>query len=190
VNARASNGLMALHLCAGNLGRHEHLALLLKAGADVNVCTDTSHSALDIAYQIRDLLKGMLMGGNFTGSNNNGKLIGKPSDLCDAILVPNTRMKIIGVRGVSLGNFDDPGSPLEKIAGMTKRERKRYIWISLWRMHREKRSASSLTKNFEGGTFRYSAWMSMARRDAVQIHFQEFYFHSTPLANRVAGVFW
>ncbi|OCL04810.1 ankyrin, partial [Glonium stellatum] len=34
IDARASNGVTALHLCVGNLGRHEHLKLLLDYGAD------------------------------------------------------------------------------------------------------------------------------------------------------------
>jgi ankyrin repeat protein len=114
VDARASNGLTALHFCAGNLGRHEHLSLLLKAGADVSVYTDTGHSALDIAYQTRDLLRGALVRGDSTDLNDGGECIAEISDLCDAILVPNTRIKIVGVRGVSLGDSDNPGSPFEK----------------------------------------------------------------------------
>jgi hypothetical protein len=114
VDARASNGLTALHFCAGNLGRHEHLSLLLKAGPDVSVYTDTGHSALDIAYQTRDLLRGALVRGDSTDLNDGGECIAEISDLCDAILVPNTRIKIVGVRGVSLGDSGNPGSPFEK----------------------------------------------------------------------------
>ena len=57
VNARAVDGMTALHLCAGSLGRHEHLGLLLRAGADVGALTETGHSVLDIAYQTRDGLR-------------------------------------------------------------------------------------------------------------------------------------
>jgi ankyrin repeat protein len=60
LNMSAVNGMTALHLCAGNLGRHEHLTLLLDAGADVNVLTHTGHSALDIACQTRDILQRLL----------------------------------------------------------------------------------------------------------------------------------
>jgi hypothetical protein len=53
LNRRARGGVAALHLCAGNLGRAKHLALLLGAGADPNVCTDSGHSALDAALELR-----------------------------------------------------------------------------------------------------------------------------------------
>jgi hypothetical protein len=54
------------------------------------------------------------MRGDSTDLNNGGERIAEISDPCDASLVPNTKIKIVGVRGVSLGDSGDPGSPFEK----------------------------------------------------------------------------
>jgi hypothetical protein len=54
------------------------------------------------------------MRGDSTALNNGGERIAEISDRCDPSLVPNTKIKIVGVRGVSLGDSGDSGSPFEK----------------------------------------------------------------------------
>jgi len=53
IDAKASNGITALHLCVGSLGHHEHLRLLINHGADVNITTPSGDSVLDIALTTR-----------------------------------------------------------------------------------------------------------------------------------------
>lgn len=54
----AVGGVTALHLCAAQVGRGEHLRLLLDAGADSNALTmENGHSVLDIACFTRDKLR-------------------------------------------------------------------------------------------------------------------------------------
>lgn len=99
LNVSAVNGMTALHLCAGNLGRHEHLALLLDAGADVNVLTHTGHSALDIASQTRDILQHLLRDSDVESEKLDEKEEDEATELYfwESILVPNSITKIDGV---------------------------------------------------------------------------------------------
>ncbi|KAF1830818.1 ankyrin [Decorospora gaudefroyi] len=53
LDKRATGGVTAMHLCAGNFARAEHLSLLLRAGADANARTDSGHSVLNVALMIR-----------------------------------------------------------------------------------------------------------------------------------------
>ena len=57
LNRRNRHGMTALHLCAGNFGRHNHITSLVEAGAEVNELSACGHSVLDIAYQTCDRAK-------------------------------------------------------------------------------------------------------------------------------------
>jgi ankyrin repeat protein len=50
------HGVTALHQCAGNLGKHAPLHLLIEAGADVNVLTDSGFSVLDFVYNTKEMI--------------------------------------------------------------------------------------------------------------------------------------
>lgn len=56
LDGQTHTGVTAMHMCAANLGRHEHLFSLLKAGANPNLRTKSGHSPLDCARQTRDNL--------------------------------------------------------------------------------------------------------------------------------------
>jgi hypothetical protein len=51
-----AHGVTALHLCAGNLRKHAPLHLLIEAGADVNVLTDSGFSVLDFVYNTKEMI--------------------------------------------------------------------------------------------------------------------------------------
>ncbi|KAF7553407.1 hypothetical protein G7Z17_g3648 [Cylindrodendrum hubeiense] len=57
VNHQTTMGVTALVLCATNPGRHGHLKMLLGAGADPNIETNSGHTALDVAIQYSESLK-------------------------------------------------------------------------------------------------------------------------------------
>jgi len=57
-----NGAVTATVLCAANPGRHEHLALLLKAGADPNVETASGHTALDVASEYMAGLRAWIEG--------------------------------------------------------------------------------------------------------------------------------
>ena len=57
LNRRNMNGMTALHLCAGNFGRHDHIVSLVEANAGLNELAACGHSALDLAYQTRERAK-------------------------------------------------------------------------------------------------------------------------------------
>lgn len=104
INARTADGMTALHYCAGSLGRHDHLALLLNAGADVSALTETGHSVLDIAYQIRDELRRWLGEEVAEIPNLDEEEV---FDLWHAVTLPNTPTMIDGATcTVSVG--EDP----------------------------------------------------------------------------------
>jgi len=60
LNRVNKNGLTALHLCAGNLGRQDHIVALVKAGAAINRVSNSGFSVLDIAQQTLDFIIGEL----------------------------------------------------------------------------------------------------------------------------------
>jgi ankyrin repeat protein len=57
LNRKNLKGVTALHLAAGSISRQEHIKLLIKAGADVNIVSCTGHTTLDIAHQTRELVR-------------------------------------------------------------------------------------------------------------------------------------
>lgn len=57
LNSQANGGITPLHLCAGNFARAEYVSLLLRAGADAKLCTDSGHSILDAALATRKRLE-------------------------------------------------------------------------------------------------------------------------------------
>jgi len=57
LNRKNLKGVTALHLAAGNMSRQQHIELLINAGADANLISDSEHTTLDITYQTREQVK-------------------------------------------------------------------------------------------------------------------------------------
>ncbi len=56
LDRQTATGVTALHACAAHLGRKKQLSMLLKAGANPNLRTQSGHSPLDCAHQTQRAL--------------------------------------------------------------------------------------------------------------------------------------
>jgi hypothetical protein len=71
LNRKNLKGMTALHLAAGNSSKQEQIESLVKAGADINLASDSGHTALDITYRTLERLRTAIEQGTWLGQSHD-----------------------------------------------------------------------------------------------------------------------
>ena len=142
LNHQGMYGNTALHLCGGNNSRHDHLYLLLKAGANPNMICKTGHTVMDLAVQSKELIGSWVNSPDLVGYFNQPGLV-MDGDVWIPIASPDSEgyneEEDIEV------SADNPETQLEEDARMTGYRLNRDQYVELNMMEEIRKWAESIS---------------------------------------------